>query len=141
MGFAKILAIYLCISMALMIGTYQANANGTDVFMRPTDLLSDFLVIHGIGENMTIGKGGNLSTAINDTNIAGGLVSQTPTSTGDQGFLATGWSFIKLLFNLWWIPVAVMIDIQAPFPLTLLMAVFPILFLTYLYGFIRGGIV
>lgn len=135
MGFAKILIIYLAVSMALMIGTYSDD---TGTYLRPTEMLSDFLGISGTNESMVVVKGEVLNDTINGTEfqIGGAQVTNVGQELGVIGII---WGFVTMLFDIWWIPVAVMIDVQAPFPLVLISAIFPIMFITYLYAFIRGG--
>lgn len=136
MGFAKILIVYLCISMVLMVGTYNET---TGTYMRPTEMLSDFLGISGTNESLTVVKGEGLNATINETRTGGGIRAEAGQIIDDLNIITIIWSFFKLLFDLWWLPVAVMVDIRAPFPLVLISAIFPILFITYLYSFIRSG--
>lgn len=137
MGIAKIVILYLCMSSALVIGTYD---DGTGTYLKVSDMLTDFLQITGTGEAMMVEKGGALNQSITDTQIAGGAISESSFLVTAWDSLRVVWSFFVLLFDLWWIPVGILIEIQAPFPIILMMAALPVTFIIYLIAFIRGGV-
>ena len=136
MGIAKIVILYLCMSSALVIGTYD---DGTETFLRASAMLDDFLHITGTGESMIVEKGTKLNDSIAETQVAGGAVSESSFLVDTWSSIKVVWSFFVLLFDLWWLPVAVLIDIQAPFPIILMVSPVPVAFILYLIAFIRGG--
>jgi len=131
MGFARILTLYLCVSVALYIGTV---AMGTPLEF--SDTIANVIGVSGTGENTTITTSEELNQTIGQTQLATGRISAAKEYLG--GGLSTVWGFILLCFNLVFVPVELMVAVGAPWPITMIIAILPILFIAHLFAFIRG---
>lgn len=132
MGFAKILTLYLCISISVYVGS---TAMGEPLEF--SDTIGGLLGVSGSGENTTVTMSEELNQTINQTQLERGGISAAYEYT--SGGLSTVWNFILLCFNLVFVPVAICVAIGAPWPISMVMAILPILFIAYAFAFIRGA--
>jgi len=132
MGFAKILTLYMCISISLYIGTAAMGAP-----LEFSDTVAGVLGVSGTGENTTVGISEDLNRTINQTQLAAGRISTVKEWVG--GGLSTVWGWILFLFNIVFLPVQICVAIQAPWPITMVIAILPLLFIAHIMAFIRGA--
>ena len=135
MGFAKIFIIYMAISLALAIGTYDPETGVNTTFSQS---LTEFMVVSGLSENVTVAKGTNLTKAVGEMGEEGGWIQETWWGKMYTGMKAA-FALFKVLLFMWWIPVDIAYAIQAPWPIVLIIAILPFTFLIYLVAWIRGA--
>jgi len=131
MKFGNILTLYLCVSVALYIGSAAMGAP-----LETSDTIANLIGVSGTGENTTIMMSEELNKTINQTTLEKGTISTTLGGVWDRISMVWGW--ILLMFDIVFVPVALCVAMQAPWPITMIIAILPILFIANLFAFIVG---
>jgi len=121
MKFGNILTLYLCVSVALYIGSAAMGAP-----LETSDTIANLIGVSGTGENTTIMMSEELNKTINQTTLEKGTISTTLGGVWDS------------MFDIVFVPVALCVAMQAPWPITMIIAILPILFIANLFAFIVG---